>query len=90
MPTFAGNAGKLRDDIIDVHAKVWSVDAKDNAGEGGRAQRGRASPAREGEPGIHIRESYVRAKKGRVPGNDFEKFEPTWRRIQLMPGDLEE
>ena len=43
---------KRNDVIIDVHARVSSVDVKDNAGEGGRARRGRASPARQGEPGM--------------------------------------
>ena len=39
------------DGQLELAAKCWGFDVVDNAGEGGRARRGRASPAREGDPG---------------------------------------
>ena len=54
----------------------------------------RTMPASGGEPGEggrarHSSSRKLRAKKGRAPGDEFERFEPTWRRIQLMPGRSE-
>ena len=44
--------------------KERSVDAVDNAGEVGRAR--------------HSSSRTLPTKKGLVPGNEFERFEPSW------------